>query len=101
MKGLLDEAEKGVGGLGARTVVIEVSGLQGALDRVGMESQLGGDGPDLPMLGEKEASNVGDVLLINHNSSAFVIRGEKLAAPAAETAKQPLRDFRRGEAGLV
>jgi hypothetical protein len=100
-----DQFEKGIGGSSDECAsLVEGIGPQGALDGVGMQTKFGSDGSDFPMLGVKEATDVGKLFRSNHVSPRFIKRIEKTSAPSTEKAddssecgekRPPLRRHRR------
>jgi hypothetical protein len=63
---LLNEIEKRRGGERPRRARLEALGFERAPNGVGMEVEFGGDGADLPMLGEEEAANGGNLFGRDH-----------------------------------
>src|SRR5262249_42077343 len=102
-----DQFEKGIGGArGGSASLIEGVGPQGALDSVRMQTEFRSDGSDFPMLGVKEATDVGKLFGSNHVSPRFNKRIEKTPDPSTEMAddssecgekRPPWRLARRGD----
>lgn len=63
---LLNELKKVVGGHQARGPCLEALGLKRTPNRVRMKVEFGGDGADLPMLGEEQAANGGSLFGRDH-----------------------------------
>ena len=69
LQGLAEEVEVGIGeAIAEAGMTAEAIGIERRAYRLGVQAQLGRNGPDLPMLGVKEMADVSDLFLGNHES---------------------------------
>ena len=69
VQGLAQKVEVGIGEAGAGAgMAAETIGIERRAHRLGVQTQLGSNRPDLPMLGMKQMADVSNLFLRNHES---------------------------------